>query len=167
MPFSSVLASDSSKARVYSFGDAALAGWADDGGMLWPTQIPKLDKAALAALASKSYPELCAALLKLFVPDDDADLKLSDVDEIVLGAFSAFGSAEVVEVHQLPNCTEPLHVAELWHGPTLAFKDLGMAVLGRVLSHLLRRRRLPPGASSYHDRLPAPFSAPLPALPPL
>ena len=62
-----------------------------------------------------------------------------DIDAIVSGALSVFGSANVVEIAKL---SDPrLHVAELWHGPTLAFKDLGMSVLGRTLSHLLARRR--------------------------
>ena len=134
--FASVLAGPSG--RVYSFGDAALAGWADDGGMLWPTRVPHVDGDTLRAWAELSYPALCAAILKLFVTDADADFSHSDVDGMVSEAFAAFGTAHVVEVADLGL---NMHVAELWHGPTLAFKDLGMAVLGRTLSHLLRKRQ--------------------------
>ena len=141
MVFASVLSTVDG--RVYSFGDAVLAGWADDGGMLWPTEVPHVDSQTLQSWASLSYAQLCATILKLFVPHDDRDLTHADLDAIVLGAFSAFGSDNTVEVAQVAHAAgaAPLHVAELWHGPTLAFKDLGMSVLGRTLSHLLRMRR--------------------------
>ena len=106
--------------------------------MLWPTAVPHVTRGMLASWSSLSYPKLCAAVLKLFVPIDDPEVSHADLDAIVLSAFSAFGSASVVDVVGLE---ASLHVAELWHGPTLAFKDLGMAVLGRTLSHLLARRR--------------------------
>ena len=134
--FKSVLGGED--ARIYGFGDAVLAGWADDGGMLWPTHLPHIDAAKLQSWATKTYPQLCADFLKLFVPSDDPDMTHSELDELVSGAFSAFGIHDVVEVRPLPSS---LHIAELWHGPTLAFKDLGMSVLGRVLSHLLARRQ--------------------------
>lgn len=140
--FRSVLAGDG--AAVYGFGDAVLAGWAADGGMLWPRSVPRLGRAQLASWAALSYPELCARLLKLFVPADDPDVTHADLDALTASAFARFGSREVVELATLPSAGpsgSALHVAELWHGPTLAFKDLGMSVLGATLSHLLARRR--------------------------
>jgi threonine synthase len=132
-------------ARRYSFGDAVLAGWAEDGGMLWPTCVPQLDRGQLRRWAKLAYPELCAEFLKLFLPTDDRDISHAELDSLIGGAFSSFGSREVVKVHPLPQRlapgARPLQVAELWHGPTLAFKDLGMSVLGRVLNHILTRRR--------------------------
>ena len=136
MPFHSVLA-DRSNARTYSFGDAVLAGWADDGGMLWPTHVPKLSQATLTSWANLSYPQLCAALLKLYVPLDDADISHADIDALVASAFDAFGSQKVVETRPLPSSqssSSPIHIAELWHGPTLAFKVCRHAqVLAREL----------------------------------
>ena len=96
MPFSSVLSGPGS--REYSFGDACLAGWADDGGMLWPTAVPRLDLSTIARWAALSYPALCAEILKLFVPRGDADVSHADIDSIVLDAFSAFGSAVTVMI---------------------------------------------------------------------
>ena len=128
----------------YSFGDAVLAGWASDGGMLWPETIPRVSAATLHAWRALSYPALAAAILKLFISADDADFTHAEVDALCAGAFGRFGSADVVELStSLPTSVtgdRSVRVAELWHGPTLAFKDLGMAILGRVLSHLLRRR---------------------------
>ena len=141
--FMSVLGSPSS--RQYTFGDAVLAGWAEDGGMLWPTHIPRLSVSDLAGWSALTYPELVASVLKLFLPQDDPDMTHADVDRIVMSAFDSFGRSSVVELQTVSSseadAASSLHIAELWHGPTLAFKDLGMSVLGRVLSHLLERRK--------------------------
>ena len=139
--FVSVL-SDSVSARQYAFGEAVLAGWAEDGGMLWPTKVPQLTQAQLASWAQLSYPKLCSELLKLFVPQDDADITHAELDALVTRSFAAFGSKEVVELFTLEGgqAGPKVAIAELWHGPTLAFKDLGMSVLGQLLSHLLSRR---------------------------
>ena len=106
--------------------------------MLWPTHIPKLTPSLLSSWAHLSYPRLCAAFLKLFVAPTDPDLTHADIDAICASAFGSFGSDAVVPIVPLVHGT---HLAELWHGRTLAFKDLGMSVLGRVLDHLLTRRR--------------------------
>ena len=170
--FRSVLCTDG---REYSFEEAVLAGWADDGGMLLPTVIPTVDRPTLRRWAALSYPALCAEVLKLFVPPDAArgGIAHADLEAIVLGCFGRFGHRDVVTVRELvpaagagvAAATEKeeeeeegarrssspllargevrgakLHVAELWHGPTLAFKDLGMSVLGALLNHLLLRR---------------------------
>ena len=127
--------------REYRFPEAVLAGWADDGGMLWPTAVPKLSGDTLRAWASLSYPQLCAAILKLFVAPDEPEMTPADIDAITASAVATFGSKQVVEFQALQLSADSPHllVAELWHGPTLAFKDLGMSVLGHVLSHLLQR----------------------------
>ena len=127
--------------RQFSLAEAALAGWAPDGGMFWTSEIPRVSPSTLVAWAGLSYRSLCAAVLKLFVPAGDPDLSHAEIDAIVGSAFDSFGSPHVVEVRPLGPADESLlFVAELWHGPTLAFKDLGMSVLGRTLSHLLQRR---------------------------
>jgi threonine synthase len=108
------------------------------GGMYWPAAVEPVSPRTLSAWESLSYPRLCEEVLKRFIAADDPDVTPLDLAGIVSAAFSSFGDAEVVSLRPL---SDELHVAELWHGPTLAFKDLGMSVLGRTLSHLLRRRR--------------------------
>ena len=144
-PFVSVLSESASP--QFSFAEATLAGWAPDGGMFWPATAPTIDRTQLLEWAALSYTELCAALLREFVDDND-ELTPADLDAIVHRAFESFGSPAVVEQRELPaaalgmgDADASVWVLELWHGPTLAFKDLGMSVLGRVLSHLLERRR--------------------------
>jgi len=134
MKFVSVLGG----AEPASFSEAVLNGWAPDGGMYWPAAVEPVSPRTLSAWESLSYPRLCEEVLKRFIAADDPDVTPLDLAGIVSAAFSSFGDAEVVSLRPL---SDELHVAELWHGPTLAFKDLGMSVLGRTLSHLLRRRR--------------------------
>eukprot|EP00962_Isochrysis_galbana_P018222 scaffold5250_cov102-Isochrysis_galbana.AAC.2 len=149
MPFVSVL-SDGRKRRSYTFSEAVLLGWAPNGGMFWPESVPHLDPATLREWAALPYASLCAELLKLFI-SGDKEMTASDIDSICHGTFERFGSASTVEVRPLsvPSAAgrsssggfdDGYHVCELWHGPTLAFKDLGMAVLARTLGHLLRKR---------------------------
>ena len=140
MQFVSVL--DGNKApTTASLAEAALLGWAPDGGMYWPRDPPKLARSELRHFAAWSYPQLCVHFLQLFTRADDDELSHTDIDAIVGTAFASFASEGVVPLVSLEAAgQDPLHIGELWHGPTLAFKDLGMSVLGRVLNHLLARR---------------------------
>lgn len=141
MRFASV--TDSSRSTTSTLAEATLLGWAPDGGMFWPCTIPAMEQHTIRRLSRLSYQELCCHFLQLFTDELDPDLSHADLVPIVRGAFSAFGCAEVVRLNSLTSAAdpdEPVHIGELWHGPTLAFKDLGMTVLGRVLSHLLARR---------------------------
>jgi threonine synthase len=120
--------------RSYSFQEAVLLGWAHDGGMLLPEVVPEVDSKQLAAWRKLTYPALCEAVLRLFMSASD----LPDLKQICEHAFSTFGVEEAVKVVQLPaQSDQPLYLLELWHGPTLAFKDLGMQVLCQALQSLL------------------------------
>ena len=126
------------------FSQAVLNGWAPDGGMYWPASVEAVSRATLASWAGLSYPRLCEEVLKRFIAADDPDISRAELAAITSAAFEAFGTTEIVKLRPLPTGSESkarMHVLELWHGPTLAFKDLGMSVLGRTLHHLLRKRR--------------------------
>ena len=126
------------------FSQAVLNGWAPDGGMYWPAAVEPVSQATLASWAGLSYPRLCEEVLKRFIAADDPDISRVELASITSAAFEAFGATEIVKLRPLSTGSESkeaLHVLELWHGPTLAFKDLGMSVLGRTLHHLLRKRR--------------------------
>ena len=118
--FSSVLGG----AEPASFAEAALNGWAPDGGMYWPMTIEPVTQATLVAWGGLSYPRLCEEVLKRFIPADDPDISRADLASIVSAAFDAFGSNSVLKVQPLGDGDGEgqLHVVELWHGPTLAFK---------------------------------------------
>ncbi|EOD25551.1 hypothetical protein EMIHUDRAFT_115438 [Emiliania huxleyi CCMP1516] len=129
MKFVSVLGG----AEPASFSEAVLNGWAPDG----VASGTRGDSSTRSLRNADSWHDR-RHVLKRFIAADDPDVTPLDLAGIVSAAFSSFGDAEVVSLRPL---SDELHVAELWHGPTLAFKDLGMSVLGRTLSHLLRRRR--------------------------
>jgi len=149
MSFVSTLSSGS-KRRTFTFSEAVLLGWAPDGGMFWPAEVPHLDPATLRSWADLGYPALCAEILKLFIAGDE-EMSDVDIDDICRDCFTRFGSAETVHVRPLSVPTaigrgssggfdNGYYISELWHGPTLAFKDLGMCVLARTMRHLLRKR---------------------------
>ncbi len=114
------------------FQDAVMMGLADDGGLLVPERIPDV-RDRLSRWANLSYTDLAIEVLSLFVgdipPDDLAELVRRTYDT---GAFSP-APAPLVRVG-------PVHVLELWHGPTLAFKDVALQLLGNLFEYILRRR---------------------------
>ncbi len=112
------------------FTDILLEGLAPDGGLYVPESIPRADLARWRAL---SYPDLAFAVLSQFI-DDVPELK-----ELVDKTYSAkiFGSSEVTPLKTL----EPgLHLLGLSNGPTLAFKDLALQLLGNLLEHVLEKK---------------------------
>ena len=114
---------DANPPREYTLDEAVLKGWADDGGMLMPIRVPVVD---LEDLAELSYKELSVRILKLFT---SSSVVTDDELEALVGrAFERFDIDEVVRLREIED-ESPLYVAELWHGPTLAFKDLSMQVL--------------------------------------
>lgn len=115
-------------AEALAFDDTVLAGLASDGGLYLPETWPSLD---LAALAGLDYPRLTAAVLAPFArPVIDAPT----LEGICTDAYRDFGHADVAPLHLL----QPgLWLLELFHGPTLAFKDFALQVLGRLFDHVL------------------------------
>jgi len=112
------------------FSDILLEGLAPDGGLFVPERFPRADLAAWRGLA---YPELAFEILRLFA-DDVPDLK-----ELVRKTYTAeaFGSEEITPLRTL----EPgLHILGLSNGPTLAFKDLALQLLGNLFEYELARR---------------------------
>jgi threonine synthase len=116
---------------TYSFEDVLLAGLAEDGGLYVPETLPKLDFAVLAGL---SYAELAARIVGLFAGDNFAKGELRRLTE---AAYAGFRHAAVTPLVQLD---EWLWLLELFHGPTLAFKDLALQLLGQLFDAALARR---------------------------
>ena len=112
------------------FSDAVMMGLARDGGLLLPECIPDVSD-RLAAWAALDYPDLAFELMRLFVDLPDKDLK-----QLVQTSYAGFRSTEVTPVVQVGN----VHVLELWHGPTLAFKDVALQFLGNLFEHILKDR---------------------------
>ena len=114
-----------------AFKDAVLTGLAPDGGLLLPESIPNFAP-RLHELAKASYVELAEAIFRAFADDiDDADLH-----RLVRDSYATFDVPDVVARRSLGG----VHILELFHGPTLAFKDVALQFLGRLFEHVLGER---------------------------
>jgi threonine synthase len=116
------------------FVEVMLAGLARDGGLYVPTTWPTLSPAAIAGFAGRPYAEIAVEVLKPFVGDAIAEADLSRI------AHEAYGSFRHPAVAPLVQLGDNLFVLELFHGPTLAFKDLAMQLVARLMDHVLKKR---------------------------
>ena len=115
------------------FTDALLAGLARDGGLYTPDAYPSLGAEAIAGLAGRSYAEVAQSVIAPFVGDDIAPASLKSM---IGAAYKTFRHPAVAPLVQLD---DNLFVLELFHGPTLAFKDAAMQLLGRLMQDALKR----------------------------
>ena len=122
-----------------AFTDILLGGLAPDGGLYLPETYPRIEDATLTAwrdtLAEGGYPALAAEVLKLFVDD----IPVEDLEGIAQRAYTypKFANEEIVPVSELG---EGLYVGHLSEGPTAAFKDMAMQMLGELFEYELARR---------------------------
>jgi threonine synthase len=116
------------------FEDALFAGLAPDGGLYVPERWPRLERDELAALQGASYQEVAGRVLAPFVGDDLSDTKLR---ELIARAYAGFDHVAVAPLSQLGPSEWLL---ELFHGPTLAVKDIALQLLGLLFEHYLLRR---------------------------
>ncbi|MCX8996396.1 threonine synthase [Rhizobiaceae bacterium BDR2-2] len=121
------------EAPVLSFSDALLAGLARDGGLYVPREWPQFTKREIRALRGKSYQDIAFTVLSPFVGDEIAPEKFrAMIDE----AYATFRHPAVVPLVQTgPNS----FILELFHGTTLAFKDVAMQLLARLMDHALEK----------------------------
>lgn len=118
-----------------SFEDVVLAGLASDGGLYVPSHIPAFSMADIANMQSLSYPELAFAVMSRFTGDSIAPEAL---EKMIGEAYASFRHSAVAPLKQLDSHT---FLLELFHGPTLAFKDFALQFLGRLLGHILQKRK--------------------------
>ena len=123
------------KAPSLSFEEAVLAGLAEDGGLYVPDRIPAFSTAEIAGLQNASYAELAYAVMSRFV---DESIAPETLERIVADTYKTFDHAAIAPLTQIGAHT---FVLELFHGPTLAFKDFALQFLGRLLAHILEKRK--------------------------
>ena len=116
-------------APVLGFGDALLAGLADDGGLYVPESWPKL-----AAGGTGDY---VATALEVMAPFVGGAIAPGAFADMVREAYATF---EADDVTPLVDLGDGLHLLELFHGPTLAFKDFAMQLIGQLFQGALERR---------------------------
>ena len=115
------------------FVEAVLAGLAPDGGLYIPETWPGFTREEIAAFAGRSYAEVAAAVLGRFAGDE---ISQGDLARMCREAYAAFDHPAVVPLVQLGS---DVFLAELFHGPSLAFKDVAMQLLARLSDHVLER----------------------------
>ncbi|HNX03959.1 MAG TPA: threonine synthase, partial [Opitutales bacterium] len=108
-------------------------GLAPDGGLYLPASLPMIDAATLAAWEKLGYAELCEEFFALF-----ADLPRAELSAIVKSAYTRFDVPDIAPLKKLDDKT---FVLELFHGPTLAFKDFALQLLGGLYEAQIKRTR--------------------------
>ena len=120
-------------APVLSFEEAMLTGLARDGGLYLPETIPQMSHADIAALGGQSYEEVAFAVMRPFIGDAFTDDEFRDIIARAYAGFAHDARAPLVQLG--PNH----HLLELFHGPTLAFKDFAMQLIGQLFEAALKR----------------------------
>eukprot|EP00928_Gymnodinium_smaydae_P027731 TRINITY_DN21349_c0_g1_i1.p2 TRINITY_DN21349_c0_g1~~TRINITY_DN21349_c0_g1_i1.p2 ORF type:complete len:520 (+),score=142.01 TRINITY_DN21349_c0_g1_i1:51-1610(+) len=117
-----------------SFADVILSGYAPDGGLYVPEALPQISAAELRRWRSLDFPALAEAVLAPFVGDE---LEPGELGKLCRGCYKHFETPEVIPVRRVGG----VFVAELFHGPTYCFKDLGQQPLIGLLATFAKRRR--------------------------
>ena len=122
------------EAPPLGFMDVTLAGLARDGGLYVPESWPRLSAETIASFAGKPYAEVAVEVIRPFVGDSISEAELS---RLAREAYGTFRHPAVVPIAQFGSGT---FLLELFHGPTLAFKDVAMQLLARLMDHALAAR---------------------------
>jgi threonine synthase len=122
------------EAPSLSFADALLAGLARDGGLYLPQALPRLGAQEIAGFAGKPYAEVAERVVGALA---DGDIAADALKAMIGEAYGTFRHPAVCPLVQLG---DNLFSLELFHGPTLAFKDVAMQLLGRLMDHVLAQR---------------------------
>lgn len=125
-----------------TFADILLAGLAPDGGLFLPAHYPQVDTATLESWRELSYADLAFEVLRLFSTDLPADdlrdlCRRTYTPEVFRYGRPAERSAQITPIHWLAE--QELGLLELSGGPTLAFKDMAMQLLGNLFEYVLAR----------------------------
>lgn len=114
-----------------SFSEAVMMGLAEDGGLLLPRTIPRIGTDTFASWQDLSYTELAYEVMSRFIDD----IPGNELRQIINQSYASFSNDEITPlVHQ-----GSLHILELFHGPTYAFKDVALQFLGNIFSYLLEK----------------------------
>ncbi|HET7850767.1 MAG TPA: threonine synthase [Pseudolabrys sp.] len=122
------------EAPALEFVDVMLVGLARDGGLYVPEAWPNLDAKSIAGFAGRPYAEVACEVIRPYVGRSVPDADLARMTREAYGAFRHPAVAPLVQLGP------GLFVLELFHGPTLAFKDLAMQLVARLMDHALHLR---------------------------
>jgi threonine synthase len=122
------------KIEKVGFIDAFLMGLADDGGLIIPENIPVIPQEKLKSWETLSYQELMFEIFSYYtngeIPDEDLKMLIEE-------SYATFRSPEVTPLHRI---NDSLHILELFHGPTFAFKDVALQFIGNLYSYVSKKQ---------------------------
>ena len=118
--------------KEYSFEQVFIKGLAEDGGLFIPKSLKKFSNEELNSLSKLNYQDLAKKIIFPFIGDFMSENELA---EIIKKSYSVFRKNDVVNFIKI----EDTNVLELFHGPTLAFKDIAMQLLGNFYEHYLEK----------------------------
>ena len=122
------------KAEKLDFADAMIAGLATDGGLYVPETFPILSTDDLKRFQSMSYADVAFDVITPFV---DGCIDAGDLKKMIDEVYGDFTATDVAPIKKLDG---DVYVCELFHGPTIAFKDFALQMLGRLFAHVLSQR---------------------------
>ena len=125
------------QAPVLDFEEALLAGLASDGGLYMPETWPSFSKEKIASFAHKTYQEIAIEVLSPFLGEEYDKVRFSELVEL---AYQTFKHDDIAPLRHLPFLEGEQYLLELFHGPTLAFKDIAMQLLARLMDDALLRQ---------------------------
>ena len=121
------------QAAASGFNEVLLAGLAPDGGLFVPKAWPRFSAEAIESMAGKSFSQIAYMVLEPFV---DGDIAEDDLRSIIEESYAGFAHAAVTPLVQVGDND---WILELFHGPTLAFKDVAMQLIARLMDHVLKK----------------------------
>ena len=122
------------EAPVLGFEDVLLAGLARDGGLYVPETWPTLDAKTIAGFAGRKFADVAVDIVSLFA---GGAIPRHELERMADAAYASFGHAAVTPLTQIDH---DRFVLELFHGPTLAFKDVAMQFIARLMDYVLQKR---------------------------
>jgi len=120
--------------KTYNFIETFLNGLALDGGLYIPKKIPRLSKATLNRLSKLNYNDLAYEIIKIYTGNTFSNKELKKIIKI---SYKKFNSNNVVKFSRV----KKFNLVELYHGPTLAFKDIAMQVIGNMYEVILSKSK--------------------------
>lgn len=116
-----------------NFKDAVMMGLATDGGLLLPEKYPSFSRETIESWRTLSYQELACTIIAPFADD----IPTADLKALLDRSYATFNHPEITPlVHK-----NGVHILELFHGPTFAFKDVALQFLGNLFEYLLKERQ--------------------------
>jgi threonine synthase len=122
------------EAKAASFNEALIEGLARDGGLYVPESWPRISREEIAGFKGKSYAEIALRVIAPFVGNDIPE---RDLKRMIEEAYAAFTHEDVTPLRRLSSGE---YILELFHGPTLAFKDVAMQLISRLMDYVLAAR---------------------------